>query len=326
MRDHEQLPKIWDLMIVLKQPEDAAQDGLAGLDTAQVLQRLIDIIGNPIFVKDFKHRWVLVNEAMEAMDGRSRHELLGRTDFELMPRAPAEKFWPIDDAVLNTGEMNETVFDGQDSKGNPLHLVTRKARLMAGEGQEAAFIVAVINNVTEYRLAEAQARFLSLHDPLTTLPNRAKFYEALAAAAGGAYVVMLLDLDGFKAVNDTYGHAAGDELLCITAKRLRAAVRADDLVARLGGDEFAVLMQGEGITASAVERVAADICASLAAPVALQAAEVKISASVGMSSFATPDQDAEALVRQADAAMYEVKRGGRCGYKWYTQQVPQPAR
>lgn len=301
---------------MLNQP-DAAAANLAGLGTAQVLQRLIDIIGNPIFVKDYRHRWVLVNEAMEKMDGRSRHDLLGRTDFDLMPRGPAENFWTIDDAVLTTGEMNEFAFDGQDSKGNPLHLVTRKARLLAGDGPEAAFIVAVVNNVTQYRLAEAEARFLSLHDPLTKLPNRAKFYEALAAASGGAYVVMLLDLDGFKAVNDTYGHAAGDELLCVTAARLRAAVRAGDLAARLGGDEFAVLMQGEGITVAVVERVAADICASLGAPFALQAAQVKISASVGISAFAAPGQDAEALVRQADAAMYEVKRGGRCGYQWH---------
>jgi diguanylate cyclase (GGDEF)-like protein/PAS domain S-box-containing protein len=311
-------------MSLFKKPESVSAVDLAELGTAQVLQRLIDLIGTPIFVKDYRHRWVLVNEALEAMDGRSRHELLGRTDFDLMPAAPAAKFWPIDEAVLTTGEMNEFIFDGQDSKGNPLHLVTRKARLQAGDGPESACVVAVVNNVTEYRLAEAQARFLSLHDPLTKLPNRAKFYEALAAA-GGAYVVMLLDLDGFKAVNDTYGHAAGDELLCITAARLRAALRAEDLVARLGGDEFAILLQGPDICVAVVERVAADICASLETPVALQAAEVRISASVGISAFATPAQDAEALVRQADAAMYAVKRSGRRGYQFHVPEAEQAA-
>jgi len=101
------------------------------------------------------------------------------------------------------------------------------------------------------------------------------------------------------------------------ADRLRATVRTEDIVARLGGDEFAVLMYGKNLWSLVVERVAAAICASLAAPVVLQAAQVRISASVGLSAFASLGQDAEELVRQADAAMYEVKRGGRCGYRWY---------
>jgi len=286
------------------------------LATAEILQRLIDLVGTPILVKDSQHRWVLVNEAMEKMDGRRRQDVLGKTDFDLMPHAQADKIWSIDAEVLATGMMNETNVESTDSQGKPLFLVTRKARLQAGAGDEGAFIVAVMNDVTEYRLAEAQALFLSLHDSLTKLPNRAKFYKSLAAAAS-FYVVMLIDLDGFKAVNDTHGHAAGDELLCVVANRLRAAMRQGDMVARLGGDEFAVLMSSPDLNATAVERVAADICASLAAPVALAAAVVKISASVGISAFANQAPDAEALVRQADAAMYEVKRGGRCGYGWY---------
>jgi diguanylate cyclase (GGDEF)-like protein/PAS domain S-box-containing protein len=286
------------------------------LATAAMLQRLIDLIGTPILVKDSQHRWVLVNEAMEKMDGRRRQDVLGKTDFDLLPRAQADMFWSIDADVLATGVMNETTVEGTDSMGNPLYLVTRKARLVAGAGEEGAYIVAVMNDVTKYRLAEAQARFLSLHDSLTKLPNRAKFYEALATAEPG-YVVMLIDLDGFKAVNDTYGHEAGDQLLSVVADRLRALVGQGDIVARLGGDEFAVLTRSKTMSVPAVEFLAAGICASLAAPVALRDAEVRISASVGISAFATGGLGAEELMRQADAAMYEVKRGGRCGYRWH---------
>jgi diguanylate cyclase (GGDEF)-like protein/PAS domain S-box-containing protein len=286
------------------------------LATAAMLQRLIDLIGTPILVKDSQHRWVLVNEAMENMDGRRRQDVLGKTDFDLLPRAQADMFWSIDADVLATGVMNETTVEGTDSAGNPLYLVTRKARLVAGAGDEGAYIVAVMNDVTKYRLAEAQARFLSLHDSLTKLPNRAKFYEALATVEPG-YVVMLIDLDGFKAVNDTYGHEAGDQLLSVVADRLRALVGQGDIVARLGGDEFAVLMRSKTMSVPAVEFLAAGICASLAAPVALRDAEVRISASVGISAFATGGLGAEELMRQADAAMYEVKRGGRCGYRWH---------
>jgi len=286
------------------------------LADAEILQRLIDLIGTPILVKDSQHRWVLVNDAMEKMDGRRRQDVLGKTDFDLLQPAQAEILWHIDAEVLATGTTNETIVESTDSAGNPLYLVTRKARLAAGAGGETAFIVAVMNDVTKYRLAEARARFLSLHDSLTKLPNRAKFYETLATAAPG-YVVMLIDLDGFKTVNDTYGHEAGDELLSVVADRLRALVGEEDVVARLGGDEFAVLMRRETLSVPAVESVAAGICASLAAPVALRDAVVRISASVGISAFATGAADAEELIRQADAAMYEVKRGGRCGYRWH---------
>lgn len=304
-------------------PFGAASQGQ--LETAQVLQRMIDIIGTPIFVKDWKHRWVLVNNAMEAMHGMTREDMLGKTDFDLLTRAQAEMFWPIDQRILTAGIIDERMVEMTDSKGNPHYMVTRKARLLTGEGPEAAYIVAVINDVTEFRLAEAKAQFLSLHDPLTGLPNRAMFYQTLEQTVkdGGQAQVMLLDLDGFKAVNDTYGHAAGDELLCIASQRLRHAVRAQDLVARLGGDEFAVIIQDAAATAMDNERIAAAICSSLATPVKLKTAMVCISASLGISDMARSGLDAEALVHHADAALYEVKRGGRNGYQWYRPESQQ---
>jgi len=289
------------------------------LGTAEILQRLIDIINSPILVKDYQHRWVLVNEAMEKVQGTTRENLLGKTDHELMPRGYAEATWEVDENILRTGAVDVRTVEMKNRDGTPVHLVTRKARLQAGEGLESAFVVVVVNDVTEFRMAEAQARFLSLHDTLTGLPNRAMFYEALETAMGQATkpLVMLVDLDGFKAVNDTHGHAAGDELLRVAAQRLRQAVRADDIVVRLGGDEFAVVLQNKNTSAVAVERVAAAICATLATPVKLRSAVVRISASVGISDLAASAHDSEELVRQADTAMYHVKRGGRCGYQWY---------
>jgi diguanylate cyclase (GGDEF)-like protein/PAS domain S-box-containing protein len=299
----------------------------AMLGTAEILQRLIDIIYSPILVKDYQHRWVLVNEAMEKLQGTTRENLLGKTDHELMPREYAESTWEVDEKILRTGAVDERTVELKSREGKPIHMVTRKARLQAGEGVESAFVVVVVNDVTEFRLAEARARFLSLHDTLTGLPNRAMFYETLEAAVCQAAkpLVMLVDLDGFKAVNDTHGHAAGDELLCVVAQRLRQAVRGDDTVVRLGGDEFAVVLQNKNSSAAAVERVAAAICATLAMPVKLRSAVVRISASVGISDLGASADDAEELVRQADTAMYQVKRGGRCGYQWYIPEAQQQA-
>jgi diguanylate cyclase (GGDEF)-like protein/PAS domain S-box-containing protein len=293
-----------------------ADSSQARLGTAEILQRLIDIIHCPILVKDSKHRWVLVNGAMERLQNATREDLLGKSDYELMPRAYAEKTWAVDEQILQTGIVDERTVELPGRDGTPMHMVTRKARLMAGSGMDSAFVVVVVNDVTEFRLAEDRARFLSLHDTLTGLPNRAMFYQALEAAVMTRLhpVVMLLDLDGFKAVNDTHGHAAGDELLSVVAQRLRQAVRENDLVARLGGDEFAVVLQ-HGVAKPDCERVAGAICEALAAPVTLKAGMVKISASVGISD--TPSADAEELVQQADVAMYQVKRGGRCGFGWF---------
>jgi diguanylate cyclase (GGDEF)-like protein len=127
---------------------------------------------------------------------------------------------------------------------------------------------------------------------------------------------MLLDLDGFKAVNDQYGHAAGDELLQLVALRLQGVVRDGDMVARLGGDEFAVVMRG-AVPVPAVERVAKGICEALSSPMRLAAAQVGISCSVGVTVRGADGVPAEELVRQADVAMYQVKRGGRCGFRWF---------
>jgi diguanylate cyclase (GGDEF)-like protein len=142
-------------------------------------------------------------------------------------------------------------------------------------------------------------------DGLTGLANRRALDQALDETRSATAVLILLDLDGFKAVNDTYGHAAGDELLIMVARRLHNGVRRGDLVARLGGDEFAVLLDGS-ITSpgSMIEHFRGLI----EQPVHLADGNVvQVSASIGVST-ATPETTAGELLRQADMAMYDVKR------------------
>ena len=168
-----------------------------------------------------------------------------------------------------------------------------------------------------HELAEEARRFewLALHDGLTALGNRTLFRDrleravAVARREGGRVGVLVIDLDGFKRVNDTLGHHAGDALLCAVAQRLRAIVRGADTVARLGGDEFAVLME-TGVDPAGVEAVAAKIAQALDLPFAVEGRTFELGASIGLALYPDHGGDAEAVLRRADAAMYRVKRAG----------------
>ncbi|MFJ8578235.1 GGDEF domain-containing protein [Micromonospora sp. NPDC093277] len=155
-------------------------------------------------------------------------------------------------------------------------------------------------------------RHAASHDPLTGLPNRRAFYRLAATlltdAAGQPLVAVVLDLDGFKLVNDRYGHAAGDQVLVSVAQRL-SAFAGDNLVARLGGDEFAGLLASPTVDRRWIEHATRRLCEALAAPIPLGARTVQVTASVGLAPVHCPTQLTDALCR-ADAAMYQAKSLG----------------
>jgi diguanylate cyclase (GGDEF)-like protein len=166
--------------------------------------------------------------------------------------------------------------------------------------------------------SEARLRRLAATDPLTGLANRADFLDRLARALAEhdprrPPALLFVDLDGFKTVNDTHGHPAGDELLVAVAGRLRACLRGDDSVARLGGDEFAVLLLDDAASGRAGQ-IAQRILAALREPVALDGASVVVTGSVGGVHARAGDTPA-GLLRRADSAMYEAKRQGKDSYE-----------
>ncbi|WP_221088166.1 GGDEF domain-containing protein [Deinococcus aquaedulcis] len=160
------------------------------------------------------------------------------------------------------------------------------------------------------RQSQAQMEYLAFHDGLTGLLNRAGFYRALRVALPGGATVLLLDLDGFKPVNDAHGHAAGDEVLRVVAGRLTACSAEDWHAARLGGDEFALLGpadQSPGTAQALAERVVAAVAEPVTVP---GGAQVRVTGSVGLARMDGAGASEDTLVRQADAAMYRAKRAG----------------
>ena len=181
-------------------------------------------------------------------------------------------------------------------------------------------VVVTSRDITERKALEEQLLHQAFHDPLTGLPNRALFMDrlehalALARRRGTKVAVLFMDLDNFKGINDSLGHAAGDQLLKVVAERLRTCLRPEDTAARLGGDEFTLLVEGVagvGDVARIVERIA-DI---LRPPFALEDQEVFATVSTGIALNGPDQEQAEDLLRHADQAMYRAKRRGKARNK-----------
>ena len=172
---------------------------------------------------------------------------------------------------------------------------------------------------------ERNLEFLAGHDQLTSLVNRQRLHSiaehALANAErqGASAALVFIDLDHFKAVNDQWGHAAGDELLAAVADRIRAAIRRGDTAARLGGDEFAVFL--EGADALAAETVAWKVLRSLERPFVIAGRIQQITASIGIAVYPDDGVDLTALLHRADAAMYAAKAGGRNAWKRHAEAL-----
>lgn len=192
-------------------------------------------------------------------------------------------------------------------------------------------LIGTHTNIHARKQAEESAREASLHDPLTTLPNRALIFEygsrLLAAAQRnhGRGALLFVDLDRFKPINDQYGHEVGDRVLQEVGQRLRACTREEDMVGRLGGDEFVIILGHLDGHAHRALAVAQHVVDRLSQPFAIDSIEVAISPSIGISLFPEHADDVERLIHTADLAMYQVKQTGRASYQVYTPELERRA-
>jgi diguanylate cyclase (GGDEF)-like protein/PAS domain S-box-containing protein len=258
------------------------------------------------------------NRAAEHMFGLEHADAVGAMLLDVIPAESSRE--PLEHALaaLRPGGDATIELVAHRADGTPF---AAEVRLWTMHVDGAVTLNAFLRDITERKRREEQVAFMAYHDPLTGLPNRAMLEQHLdlvllrARHDESAAALLFLDIDRFKQVNDTYGHDAGDQLLCETAVRLRSAARAGDLVVRLGGDEFVLVLGDLPAAASAdiATAVASRVHLELRAPYRLEGVRLQTSTSVGIAIFPGDGADATSLLHAADSGMYASKRAGRGG-------------
>lgn len=305
----------------------------------EFLQTIINTIPDPIFVKNQDHRRIVLNQAYCRFINLPLDQLMTKTDYDLFPSYQADVFWQQDERVFQTRQDYENEEEFTDAKGNTYLIATKRSLHQDAAGN--LFLVGVIRDITErkrmeetlkqktaeleryneqLKLSEDFLRYRAYHDPLTGLPNRQSFterlYQSLEWAKDQEKMVALLfiDLDGFKAINDTLGHDMGDLLLQAVAERLKGCLRGSDTVCRLAGDEFTVILPGIPGEPDAI-RVADKIIKTIEKQFILKGNQLTVTMSVGISLYPVHALDMETLTTKADRAMYVAKKNGKNRYE-----------
>jgi diguanylate cyclase (GGDEF)-like protein len=246
------------------------------VDLQTLYPKLIHLMLDTVFVVDRDNQIVFVSDACETLLGYRAVELIGT---------------PITD-YIHPDDLS----------------VTRASIIRVMNGHSHA------RDVTALRQAEEELRFMAHHDPLTALTNRSLFNDRLDSALRAAHrhnnmlALLFLDINDFKGINDVHGHAMGDQVLCMVARRLQACVRETDTVARMGGDEFTVLLTDIQSQEAVAEKVA-QILATMAEPLGAEFGAINMpSCSIGVAFYPADGEDADTLLSHADGEMYRIKR------------------
>jgi len=269
-----------------------------------------------IFAVD-DERILEANQRACELYGFDRSELVGMSLEQLTKDVAVGKARIRETLEQGTHRAFETVHRRKDGAEMVIEV---NAAVLEHRGVRA--VLSINRDITERRAMEQTIRDMAFHDPLTGLPNRKLLSDrlelALAQARRGkrAMAVLFLDLDGFKAVNDGWGHAQGDALLRDVAGRLASALRTGDTVARIGGDEFTVLIPELPHEEGAAE-VSRKILRELERTFRVGKSECRVTASIGIARYPQDGEDAEALLKNADAAMYRAKLAGGNRFAWY---------
>lgn len=268
-----------------------------------------------IFITDLDGYILNANSGTAQMLGYDIEELIGMHASLLS--APAER---EDTAQIFTALTQGATLPAYERvacrKDGSLFPVEVRIVLVRDEDGTPLYLQSTSHNITERKNIEKQLHYLATHDPLTGLPNRSLFFERLEQALERArknrtrVAVLFMDLDGFKEVNDTYGHTVGDHLLQAMARRLEASFREADTLARMGGDEFTLIFE-DILSLKQATVLSERVLALFKAPFILNREKIMVGASLGLSLFPDDGEDVEHLVNEADNAMYEAKRNGK---------------
>lgn len=305
-----------------------AQEELAS--SRQVLQSILDNAPVRIFWRDRELRYLGANTLYLQDAGVSDiAQIIGKRSSDLFPEH-TDRYAEDDLEVMRSGipklNYEEPI---TRANGEPGWLLTSKVPLRNNAG-DIIGILGTYNDISERKHAEETIQYQASYDALTQLPNRRLFHDRLQQEIDKCrryqlqLALILLDLDNFKEINDTLGHALGDDLLQQVARRLQGCVRSEDSVARLGGDEFCVIVAGLNAVGGA-DRISQEIMRRLSAPFRLRDDETYLTVSIGITLYPDDGDNIDTLLCNADQAMYDAKRLGRNRYSYFTPAMQQAA-
>jgi len=286
-------------------------------------KQLFQLVPSAIFTVDTNRRITSLNQKTIDILGYEREELIGKhcNEFALEPcQSTCSLLSNPELAPLSDIECKVRTKDGKTL------FVSKNADLIRDDNGNLIGGIESFIDITERKLAEETLHHLATHDKLTGLPNRTHFEEILnrslrlAERSEEQLAVFFIDLDGFKAVNDTHGHATGDQLLVRVGEIFNQTVRASDLVGRMGGDEFAVMLHYVDDQVSIIQ-AAQRLILNISQPIEIEGKLVSISCSIGISTYPQDGSTSDILLRRADMAMYAAKNDGKGKYTFFDESM-----
>lgn len=291
-----------------------------------ILLSVFEFTSNGVLVVDTSRTIVAVNPAFTNITGYNASEVIGSKP-----------------SILNSGRQNKAFYQSmwQELIANGLwegeiwnrrkngEIYPERLNIVAARDNTGAiqYYVGTFSDISSIKTSEDKLIQLAFYDPLTKLPNRVLFQDRLCHTLSHAYrennsfAVCFIDLDGFKQINDQYGHLVGDAVLQETANRLTSCVRASDTVARLAGDEFTIIAD-KVVSITDIATVAKKILHAMATDFLINDHSISCGISIGIAVYPESGTDSDTLLKNADAAMYEVKKAGKNGFRFHALPIP----
>jgi diguanylate cyclase (GGDEF)-like protein/PAS domain S-box-containing protein len=287
-----------------------------------------------IMVTDENQKIVRVNEAFTRIMGYSEAEVLGRNPKILSSGKQDELFYKnFWNTIHSKGKWNGEIWNRR--KNGEIFPAWQTVSVIKDNSGKVTHYIAFFSDITDFKLAEKEIEKLAFYDSLTELPNRRLLHERLEQELNNARryqragILLFLDLDRFKHINDALGHSVGDKILIETARRLQSLLRATDTAVRLGGDEFIILISAQdGIHNDLLEQssiIAEKVINEINNPFLINEHELFISTSIGITLYTGIDETVELLLKRADTAMYQAKEAGRDTFRFYQQSMQEAA-
>lgn len=293
--------------------------------TKKFLDAVIENVPMPIVVTSAQEsRFTLLNKAGEDLFGFSRDRIIGKKPHDVYDKNRADRVVAQDKETLLSDQPLVIRDQTIDTPKRGARFVNTTKVAVPGDDGKPAYLLTLMDDVTERRQAEQRIQHMAHSDSLTDLPNRAAFNECMAStlrvaeAEGKSFAILCMDLDEFKEVNDIYGHSVGDLLLCHVADRLRSAADGA-FVARLGGDEFTIIAGNEG--QSAVTQLIDRLLAAFANDFELNGHRLRKALSIGVAIYPDDGTDFETLINNADAALYRAKAEDRGSAQFFEAEM-----